>query len=65
MAFIQNSNPPPFIPHYGKNKEVGVCMAGMTFTIEPILAPGSPRVTVDRVTGRITADGKRTAQFGA
>ncbi|KAL4976449.1 peptidase M24, structural domain-containing protein [Aspergillus desertorum] len=55
---------PPWIPHYGKNKAVGVCKAGMTFTIEPILALGSPRVVYwpDDWTN-VTADGTRTAQF--
>lgn len=39
-------------------------MAGMTFTIEPILALGSPRVICwpDDWTN-VAADGKRTAQF--
>ncbi|KAL5047729.1 hypothetical protein BDW71DRAFT_34471 [Aspergillus fruticulosus] len=57
-------HPPPWIPHYSKNKAVGVCKAGMTFTIEPILALGSPRVIYwpDDWTN-VTADGKRTAQF--
>jgi methionyl aminopeptidase len=36
-------HPPPWIPHYGKNKAVGVYKAGMTFTIKPILALGSPQ----------------------
>ncbi|KAL4763599.1 peptidase M24, structural domain-containing protein [Aspergillus foveolatus] len=57
-------HPPPWIPHYGKNEAVGVCKAGMTFTIEPILALGSPRAICwpDDWTN-VTADGKRTAQF--
>ncbi|RYP73125.1 hypothetical protein DL769_004286 [Monosporascus sp. CRB-8-3] len=57
-------HPPPWIPHYAKNKAVGVCKAGMTFTIEPILALGKPREVYwpDNWTN-VTADGKRTAQF--
>ncbi|XP_057980012.1 methionine aminopeptidase 1A isoform X2 [Malania oleifera] len=37
----------PNIPHYARNKAVGVMKAGQTFTIEPM----------------INADGKRSAQF--
>ncbi|KAI1844982.1 hypothetical protein JX266_008775 [Neoarthrinium moseri] len=57
-------HPPPWIPHYAKNKAVGVCKAGMCFTIEPILALGKPREVYwpDNWTN-VTADGKRTAQF--
>ncbi|KAH8667058.1 putative methionine aminopeptidase, type I [Xylariales sp. PMI_506] len=57
-------HPPPWIPHYAKNKAVGVCKAGMTFTIEPILALGKPREVYwpDNWTN-VTADGKWTAQF--
>ncbi|KAI0012999.1 methionine aminopeptidase 1 [Xylariaceae sp. FL0662B] len=57
-------HPPPWIPHYGKNKAVGVCKAGMAFTIEPILTLGRPREVhwPDDWTNA-TADGKRTAQF--
>ncbi|KAL3432767.1 hypothetical protein BDV09DRAFT_205748 [Aspergillus tetrazonus] len=63
-GFNTEFHPPPLIPHYGKNKEVEVFMAGMTFTIEPILALGSPRVICwpDDWTN-VAADGKRTAQF--
>ncbi|KAL9615848.1 MAG: hypothetical protein Q9160_009211 [Pyrenula sp. 1 TL-2023] len=58
-------HPPPWIPHYGKNKAVGVCKPGMTFTIEPILTVGKPREVYwpDNWTN-VTVDGKRTAQFG-
>ncbi|KAL4738570.1 peptidase M24, structural domain-containing protein [Aspergillus similis] len=58
-------HPPPWIPHYDRNKAVGVCKTGMTFTVEPILALGSPRVIhwPDAWTN-VTADGKWTAQFG-
>ncbi|KAH9897502.1 methionine aminopeptidase 1 [Xylariomycetidae sp. FL2044] len=57
-------HPPPWIPHYAKNKAVGTCKPGMTFTIEPILTLGSNREVAwpDDWTNA-TADGKRTAQF--
>ena len=59
-------HPPPWIPHYAKNKAVGACKSGLTFTIEPILALGSNREVhwPDNWTN-VTVDGKRTAQFGA
>ncbi|RQM08078.1 hypothetical protein DH86_00001414 [Scytalidium sp. 3C] len=59
-----NFHPPPWIPHYAKNKAVGVCKPGMTFTIEPILTVGEPREVFwpDDWTNA-TVDGKRTAQF--
>lgn len=59
-------HPPPWIPHYAKNKAVGVCKPGMVFTIEPILTLGRPREVYwpDEWTNT-TADGKWTAQFGA
>ncbi|KAF2129117.1 methionine aminopeptidase 1 [Dothidotthia symphoricarpi CBS 119687] len=57
-------HPPPWIPHYSKNRAVGVCRPGMTFTIEPILTLGKPREVhwPDKWTN-VTVDGKRTAQF--
>ncbi|PKY01238.1 methionine aminopeptidase 1 [Aspergillus campestris IBT 28561] len=57
-------HPPPWIPHYGKNKAVGVCKPGMTFTIEPILALGKPKEVYwpDDWTNA-TVDGRWTAQF--
>ncbi|KAJ6105571.1 methionine aminopeptidase [Penicillium capsulatum] len=57
-------HPPPWIPHYAKNKAVGVCKPGMTFTIEPILTLGANREMYwpDDWTN-VTVDGKRTAQF--
>ncbi|OJJ57342.1 hypothetical protein ASPSYDRAFT_58904 [Aspergillus sydowii CBS 593.65] len=57
-------HPPPWIPHYAKNKAVGVCKPGMTFTLEPILTLGRPREVYwpDNWTN-VTVDGKRTAQF--
>lgn len=58
-------HPPPWIPHYAKNKAVGVCKPGLTFTIEPILTLGKPyeQYWPDDWTNA-TVDGKRTAQFG-
>ncbi|KAI7773034.1 methionine aminopeptidase 1 [Diaporthe eres] len=57
-------HPPPWIPHYAKNKAVGACKPGMTFTIEPILTLGKPREVYwpDKWTNA-TVDGQRTAQF--
>ncbi|KAL3483428.1 putative methionine aminopeptidase, type I [Aspergillus germanicus] len=57
-------HPPPWIPHYGKNKAVGTCKPGMAFTIEPILALGSNKEKYwpDDWTN-VTVDGKRSAQF--
>ena len=56
---------PPNIPHYAKNKAVGECKPGMTFTIEPMIALGKYRdVTWPDNWTSTTSDGKRTAQFG-
>ncbi|KAI3325314.1 methionine aminopeptidase 1 [Xylariaceae sp. AK1471] len=57
-------HPPPWIPHYAKNKAVGVCKPGLTFTIEPIITLGKPQEVYwpDDWTN-VTVDGKRTAQF--
>ncbi|XP_028754180.1 methionine aminopeptidase 1A [Neltuma alba] len=54
----------PNIPHYGKNKAVGVMKAGQTFTIEPMINAGvwRDRMWPDGWTA-VTADGKRSAQF--
>ncbi|XXH01531.1 hypothetical protein Hte_007891 [Hypoxylon texense] len=55
---------PPYGSHYSNNKSVGVCKPGMTFTIEPIIAPGKYRdVTWQDNWTNTTIDGKRTAQF--
>lgn len=58
-------HPPPWIPHYAKNKAVGTCKPGMTFTLEPILTLGTNREMdwPDNWTN-VTVDGKRSAQFG-
>ncbi|KAI0096026.1 methionine aminopeptidase 1 [Nemania sp. FL0031] len=57
-------HPPPWIPHYAKNKAAGVCKPGLTFTIEPIITLGKPdeQFWPDDWTN-VTVDGKRTAQF--
>lgn len=54
----------PNIPHYAKNKAVGVMKAGQTFTIEPMINAGvwRDRTWPDGWTA-VTADGKRSAQF--
>lgn len=55
---------PPNIPHYAKNKAVGECKPGMTFTIEPMIALGKYRdVTWPDNWTSTTIDGKKTAQF--
>ncbi|OHE99854.1 methionine aminopeptidase [Colletotrichum orchidophilum] len=55
---------PPNVPHYAKNKTVGECKPGMTFTIEPMIALGKYRdVTWPDNWTSTTIDGKKTAQF--
>ncbi|KAI0194243.1 methionine aminopeptidase 1 [Astrocystis sublimbata] len=57
-------HPPPWIPHYAKNKAAGVCKPGLTFTIEPILTLGKPMdMSWPDDWTNVTVDGKRTAQF--
>ncbi|KAJ2902820.1 uncharacterized protein MKZ38_000101 [Zalerion maritima] len=57
-------HPPPNVPHYAKNKAVGECKPGMTFTIEPMIALGKYRdVTWPDNWTSTTIDGKKTAQF--
>ena len=54
----------PNIPHYAKNKAVGVAKPGMCFTIEPMISLGSYKDKTwpdDRTSA--THDGSRTAQF--
>ncbi|KPI45579.1 Methionine aminopeptidase 1 [Cyphellophora attinorum] len=54
----------PNVPHYAKNKGVGKCAPGMTFTIEPMVSIGSYRdVTWPDNWTSVTVDGKRSAQF--
>ncbi|KAL3875991.1 hypothetical protein ACJMK2_033883 [Sinanodonta woodiana] len=54
----------PSIPHYSKNKAVGVMKPGHCFTIEPMINEGSWRDDIwpDNWTA-VTEDGKRSAQF--
>ncbi|PKI70407.1 hypothetical protein CRG98_009182 [Punica granatum] len=54
----------PNIPHYGRNKAVGVMKAGQTFTIEPMINAGvwRDRMWPDGWTA-VTTDGKHSAQF--
>jgi methionyl aminopeptidase len=54
----------PNVPHYRKNKAVGVVREGMTFTIEPMLcANGWKDVTWPDNWTAVTEDGSRSAQF--
>ena len=57
-------HPAPSIPHYAKNKAVGVAKPGICFTIEPMISLGSYRDKTwpDNWTSA-TVDGSRTAQF--
>ena len=54
----------PNVPHYAKNKAVGIAKPGMTFTIEPMISLGDYRDKTwpDDWTS-VTVDGSRTAQF--
>ncbi|KAF7112451.1 hypothetical protein RHSIM_RhsimUnG0228100 [Rhododendron simsii] len=54
----------PNIPHYARNKAVGVMKAGQTYTIEPMINAGvwRDRMWPDGWTA-VTVDGKRSAQF--
>ncbi|KAI8545363.1 hypothetical protein RHMOL_Rhmol07G0034000 [Rhododendron molle] len=54
----------PNIPHYARNKAVGVMKAGQTYTIEPMINAGvwRDRMWPDGWTD-VTADGKHSAQF--
>ncbi|KAJ8670675.1 hypothetical protein QAD02_001934 [Eretmocerus hayati] len=54
----------PNIPHYAKNKAVGVMKAGHCFTIEPMISQGTWRDVMwpDNWTA-VTADGLWSAQF--
>jgi len=54
----------PNVPHYARNKAVGVLRPGMVFTIEPMINYGAWRDKLwpDDWTC-VTADGERSAQF--
>lgn len=54
----------PSIPHYAKNKAVGVMKPGMVFTIEPMINEGDWQdVTWPDDWTAVTSDGKRSSQF--
>jgi methionyl aminopeptidase len=54
----------PDIPHYAKNKAVGIAKPGMVFTIEPMLCAGTYKdVTWPDDWTSTTQDGKYSAQF--
>lgn len=54
----------PNIPHYAKNKAIGVAKPGMVFTIEPMLCLGTYQdVTWPDNWTAATRDGKYSAQF--
>ncbi len=54
----------PNVPHYAKNKAVGIAKPGMTFTIEPMISLGTykDKTWPDDWTS-VTQDGTSTAQF--
>ncbi|KAG0345802.1 Methionine aminopeptidase 1 [Podila humilis] len=54
----------PNIPHYARNKAIGVMKVGHVFTIEPMINEGSwkDEMWPDNWTA-VTQDGKRSAQF--
>jgi len=55
----------PSVPHYAKNKAIGIMQPGHVFTIEPMINRGSSwedRTWPDKWTA-VTLDGKRSAQF--
>mmetsp|Transcript_55535 Transcript_55535/g.130033 ORF Transcript_55535/g.130033 Transcript_55535/m.130033 type:complete len:424 (+) Transcript_55535:75-1346(+) len=56
---------PPKVPHYRKNKAVGLMKPGHVFTIEPMINLGgssADKMWPDNWTA-VTKDGKRSAQF--
>lgn len=55
---------PPSVPHYARNRAVGVIRPGHVFTIEPMINAGTWHDVLwpDGWTA-VTADGKRSAQF--
>jgi len=55
---------PPNVPHYARNKAVGVMKPGHVFTIEPMINEGTWQdVTWPDNWTSTTEDGKRSAQF--
>lgn len=55
----------PNVPHYAKNKAVGVMKEGMTFTIEPMFNESSSHKVVHWPDGwtAVTTNGARSAQY--
>eukprot|EP00747_Dinoflagellata_sp_TGD_P082656 gnl/TRDRNA2_/TRDRNA2_161775_c0_seq2.p1 gnl/TRDRNA2_/TRDRNA2_161775_c0~~gnl/TRDRNA2_/TRDRNA2_161775_c0_seq2.p1 ORF type:complete len:538 (+),score=171.19 gnl/TRDRNA2_/TRDRNA2_161775_c0_seq2:55-1668(+) len=56
---------PPKVPHYRKNKAVGIMKPGHVFTVEPMINVGSnggDKTWPDNWTA-VTRDGKRSSQF--
>ena len=54
----------PNVPHYNKNKAVGVMKPGHSFTIEPMINLGTWKdVSWDDDWTAVTRDGQRSAQF--
>lgn len=54
----------PNIPHYARNKAIGIAKPGMTFTIEPMLCLGTFKdMTWPDNWTSVTQDGKFSAQF--
>lgn len=55
---------PPSVPHYARNRAVGIIRPGHVFTIEPMINAGTWHDVLwpDDWTA-VTADGKRSAQF--
>ncbi|KAF9256541.1 methionine aminopeptidase [Marasmius fiardii PR-910] len=59
-------HPPPNVPHYAKNKAIGVMKPGIVFTIEPMVNLGtnnSGEVHWPDNWTATTVDGRRSAQF--
>lgn len=54
----------PNVPHYAKNKAVGIMKPGHVFTVEPMINQGTWRDSLwDDGWTAVTQDGKRSAQF--
>ena len=54
----------PNVPHYAKNKAVGMMHAGQTFTIEPMVNAGNSKdFTWPDDWSAVTQDGSKSAQF--
>ncbi|MCA1684147.1 MAG: M24 family metallopeptidase, partial [Actinobacteria bacterium] len=52
------------VPHYDEPRATTVLEPGMTFTIEPMITLGTPKVWMwDDGWTAVTADRRRTAQF--